>query len=45
LPAGATWRDAWSGQAFAGGQTIQTDAPLARIPLFLRDQARLPIRE
>jgi len=45
LPAGATWRDAWSGRAFAGGQMIQADAPLARIPLFLRDQARLPIRE
>jgi len=44
LPAGATWRDAWSGQAFAGGQTIQTDAPLERIPLFLRNGAQLPIR-
>ncbi len=44
LPAGASWQDAWSGQTLGGGQMIQVDAPLARIPLFLRDQAQLPIR-
>lgn len=44
LPAGATWTDAWDGRAFAGGQLVSVNAPLERIPLFLRDDARLPIR-
>jgi alpha-D-xyloside xylohydrolase len=44
LPAGATWTDAWTGQSFAGGATYECAAPLERIPLFLRDGARLPIR-
>jgi alpha-D-xyloside xylohydrolase len=44
LPAGAAWTDAWSDQQFAGGQTITADAPLERIPLYLRDGAKLPIR-
>jgi alpha-D-xyloside xylohydrolase len=44
LPAGARWTDVWSGQTFSGGQSIRADAPLERIPLFLRDDARLPIR-
>lgn len=37
LPAGATWIDAWSGEKREGGQTIQADAPLHRIPLYVRD--------
>ncbi len=45
LPAGTTWKDAWTGQTYAtGGQTIRADAPLERIPLFLRGEAKLPIR-
>jgi alpha-D-xyloside xylohydrolase len=44
LPAGATWTDAWEDQTFDGGQWITADAPLERIPLYLRDGARLPIR-
>lgn len=43
LPADATWRDAWTGERFDGGAVIEADAPLARIPLFLRDGATLPI--
>jgi alpha-D-xyloside xylohydrolase len=45
LPAGTRWTDAWSGQSFEGGQHIVADAPLERIPLYLRANARLPIRE
>jgi alpha-D-xyloside xylohydrolase len=45
LPSGASWRDAWSDQIFEGGQWITADAPLSHIPLFLRDDAHLPIRE
>jgi alpha-D-xyloside xylohydrolase len=44
LPGGATWTDAWTGQAFDGSQWITADAPLERIPLYLRDGAQLPIR-
>jgi len=42
LPAGATWRDAWTDETFDGGQWIATDAPLERIPFYLRGEARLP---
>jgi hypothetical protein len=44
LPAGASWTDAWTGEVVAGGQQISADAPLERIPLYLRDGARLPIK-
>jgi len=43
LPSGPVWKDAWTGETFAGGQTVIAAAPLDRIPLFLRDKARLPI--
>lgn len=43
LPAGAKWTDAWTGQVLEGGQTITADAPLERLPLYLRDGAKLPI--
>jgi alpha-D-xyloside xylohydrolase len=43
LPADATWTDAWTGSVYDGGQTVTVDAPLDRIPLFLRDGAQLPI--
>ena len=45
LPAGARWTDAWTGEEFDGGQTISADAPIERIPLYLRDGASLPVRE
>jgi alpha-D-xyloside xylohydrolase len=44
LPAGTAWTDAWSGQTFDGGQRIVAEAPLDRIPLYLRANAQLPIR-
>ncbi|MFH8930075.1 TIM-barrel domain-containing protein [Streptomyces pristinaespiralis] len=43
LPAGARWTDAWTGEEYEGGRTVTVDAPLERIPLFLRDGAELPI--
>jgi len=45
LPAGATWTDAWTDEALDGGQRITADAPLDRIPLHLRGDAKLPLRE
>jgi alpha-D-xyloside xylohydrolase len=44
LPAGANWTDAWTDELIPGGQTIAAPAPLERIPLYLREGARLPIR-
>jgi len=44
LPVGTRWTDAWTGEGIDGGQWITIDAPLDRIPLFLRGDARLPIR-
>jgi alpha-D-xyloside xylohydrolase len=45
LPAGSRWTDAWTGTATNGGVTVRADAPLDRIPLYLRDGAELPIRQ
>jgi alpha-D-xyloside xylohydrolase len=44
LPSGTNWKDAWSDQVFEGGQMITAEAPLDCIPLYLRGQAKLPIR-
>ncbi len=44
LPAGTSWTDAWSGQNVDGGQHIVAEAPLDRIPLYLRAGTQLPIR-
>jgi alpha-D-xyloside xylohydrolase len=42
LPAGATWYDFETGKAHAGGQTIKADAPLSRMPLFVKAGAIVP---
>jgi alpha-D-xyloside xylohydrolase len=44
LPGGTSWTEAWTDQILDGGQMTTADAPLDRIPLYLRGQARLPIR-
>ncbi|MDI9440530.1 MAG: glycoside hydrolase family 31 protein [Bacillota bacterium] len=44
LPSGASWQDAWTGKEYQGGQTVEVETPIDRIPLFLRDGAQLPIR-
>ncbi|MNW35624.1 Alpha-xylosidase [compost metagenome] len=43
LPAGASWKNAYSGDTVEGGCTIKVEAPLERIPLFLKNGAELPI--
>jgi alpha-D-xyloside xylohydrolase len=43
LPDGTTWRDAWTGQSLGGGQRVSADAPLERIPLYVRGQTDLPL--
>jgi alpha-D-xyloside xylohydrolase len=36
LPAGADWQDAWTGNSLPGGQWIEADAPIERIPIYWR---------
>lgn len=42
LPEGAGWHDFNTGQRHAGGQSIEADAPLAQMPLFVRDGSIVP---
>jgi alpha-D-xyloside xylohydrolase len=42
LPRGPQWTDAWTGQVHEGGRTVTVEAPLGRIPVFLREGADLP---
>lgn len=43
LPAGTEWFDFFSGRRFAGGQTIEADAPMSHIPVFARAGSIVPI--
>ncbi|MGB4648163.1 MAG: TIM-barrel domain-containing protein, partial [Acetivibrionales bacterium] len=43
LPEGAEWKCTIDGRKYDGGQWIECDAPIEDIPLFLRDNADLPI--
>ena len=43
LPAAGAWYDFWSGQSFKGGQEIEADAPLDRMPLFVRAGSIVPM--
>ena len=45
LPAGCDWYDFWTEERHAGGQTVTVDAPLDRIPLFVRAGSILPMAE
>jgi alpha-D-xyloside xylohydrolase len=44
LPAGCAWTDAWTGARHEGGTVLEADAPLDRIPVFLRAGAEVPVR-
>lgn len=43
LPKTAAWYDFWTGKRFTGGQTIKTDAPLDKIPLFVKAGSIVPL--
>ncbi|TCC00307.1 alpha-xylosidase [Micromonospora zingiberis] len=43
LPTGDDWIDAATGQRYAGGQHLRVTVPLARIPLYVRRGALLPL--
>jgi alpha-D-xyloside xylohydrolase len=43
LPAGTDWYDFWTGERHPGGQTLQADAPLAKLPVYVRAGTILPL--
>jgi len=43
LPKAAGWYNFWTGKRFNGGQTIKTDAPLDKIPLFVKAGSIIPM--
>lgn len=44
LPEGASWTDPWTGRVHPGGTEAVLDAPLDRVPVLLREGARVPVR-
>jgi alpha-D-xyloside xylohydrolase len=43
LPKAAGWYDFWTGKHFAGGLTVAADAPLDKIPLFVKAGSIVPM--
>lgn len=43
LPKISDWFDFWTGKHYLGGQTIKADAPLDRIPLFVKAGSIIPM--
>ena len=43
LPKSAAWYDFWTGKYHNGGQTIRTDAPQDKIPLFVKAGSIIPL--
>ncbi|WP_312426181.1 glycoside hydrolase family 31 protein [Lacrimispora sp.] len=37
LPKGFTWKEYWTGETIEGGRTIESDAPIHRLPVFTRN--------
>lgn len=45
LPAGCGWFDFWTDRYYEGGQWIETDAPIEKIPLFIKAGSIIPMTE
>ena len=45
FPAGADWVDYWTDQRYSGGTRATVDAPLDRLPMFVRAGSVVPMRE
>jgi alpha-D-xyloside xylohydrolase len=43
LPAGEIWYDYWTNEKYEGGQWVDAQAPIERIPLFVRAGSIIPI--
>lgn len=42
LPEGVNWFDYWTNRYYEGGQWVEVEAPLERIPLFIKEGSILP---
>ena len=43
LPQAPTWYDFWTGKKVRGGQTLEVDAPIQTLPLFMRAGSIVPM--
>jgi alpha-D-xyloside xylohydrolase len=43
LPKSTSWYDFWTARRFTGGQTIKTDAPQDKIPLYVKAGSVIPV--
>ena len=43
LPEHDGWVDFWTGRVYRGGQTITTDAPLDKVPIFVKQGSIVPL--
>jgi alpha-D-xyloside xylohydrolase len=43
LPKGTGWMDFWTGEKYSGGESINKEAPIDIMPLFVKEGAILPI--
>ena len=43
LPKSSEWYDFWTGKKFAGGQALEADAPIDKIPLFVKAGSLVPM--
>lgn len=43
LPSGTTWYDYWTGNTYAGGQTITAAAPISIMPLYVKAGSIIPM--
>ena len=43
LPAGADWYNYWTHERMQGGQTVMVDAPIDKLPLFVRAGSIIPL--
>ena len=41
LPEGAAWKNIWDEQVFEGGQFLEVDAPIDKIPVFTKGEMKL----
>ncbi|OJX97049.1 MAG: glycoside hydrolase family 31 [Micrococcales bacterium 73-15] len=37
--AGVRWRDAWTGESYAGGSVVEREVPLAVVPVYVREES------
>ena len=43
LPAGSQWVDFWTGESLNGGSTITSDAPIEKMPIYVKAGSIVPM--